>query len=195
MCSFWSLGSWAHAQSFGVYGQVYPIIEQDAIAAMKNAVRDKLANGGEAALLKGAQDRYMASLKNVVTPPGLTPAKANASRLVDLTEVAQETVLDPQGRVLLAAGTRINPLTVMPLNKKLFFIDAKDKRQLALVKARASSVDKVILLGGSVFDAGEALQRHVYLDVPGFAQRMQIRRLPSIVSQQGDRLLVQEVAP
>lgn len=183
------------AESLGVYGRVYPIKERDAITAMKDAVKQKLANGGKEAMLKGAQDRYMASLNNVVTPPGITPARLNSVRFVDVTETVKETVMDGQGGVVVAAGTRINPLLIKPLSKKLFFIDAKDQRQLQLVKLRAESNDKVILLGGSVFKAAEFLKRRVYLDIPGFATRMKIKSLPSIVSQEGDKLRVQEVAP
>ena len=95
---------------------------------------------------------------------------------------------------MVAAGTKINPLVISPLTKTLFFIDARDQRQLLLVKKLAEPEDKIILLGGSVFKAGEFLKRRVYLDVPGFHTRMKIKNLPSIVSQEGDKLKVQEVA-
>lgn len=184
----------ARSESLGTYGRTYPIKERDAIAAMKDAARKKLANGGKEAMLKGAQDRYMASLSNVKTPAGITAARSNATRYVDVSQVAKETVRSPSGAVLIAAGTRVNPLTIKPLTKKVFFIDARDGRQLQLVKEQATSNDKIILLGGSIFKAGEFLGRRVYLDVPGLAKTMQIRVLPSIVSQEGDKLKVQEVA-
>ena len=115
-------------------------------------------------------------------------------RLVDLTETVKENYSDTQGRLLVAAGTRINPLQIMPLTYKLFFIDAKDHRQLQLVKTRASKTDKIILLGGSVFNAAKYLDRQVYLDIPGLNKRMMIKKLPSIVSQLGDVLQIEEVA-
>ena len=182
------------AETLGTYGRTYPIKERDAIAVMKDAVRDKLANGGQEAMLKGAQDRYLASLENVVTPAGIKRAASNAIRFVDLTETIDQDIPDGRGGIIARAGTRINPLVVMPLTKKLFFIDARDSRQLQLVKAQAEPADKIILLGGSVFKAGDFLKRRVYLDVPGLHTRMQIKHLPSIVSQEGSRLKVQEVA-
>jgi len=188
--------AWTHAQaeSLGTYGNVYQIKERDAIAVMKDAVSRKLANGGEQKMIKGAQDRYLASLNDVEMPTGITPAKITASRLVDLTETVKENYSDTQGRLLVAAGTRINPLQIVPLTYKLFFIDAKDHRQLQLVKTRASKTDKIILLGGSVFKAAKYLDRQVYLDIPGLNQRMKIKKLPSIVSQLGDVLQIEEVA-
>ena len=184
----------AHAESLGTYGRTYPIKERDAIAAMKDAARKKLDNGGKEAMLKGAQDRYLASLNDVKTPPRITTARTNSTRLVDVSEVATETVRAPSGNLILAAGSRVNPLTIKPLTKKVLFIDARDEKQLRLAKEVASPNDKIILLGGSVFKAGEYLGRRVYLDIPGLAKRMQIRALPSIVSQEGDKLKVQEVA-
>lgn len=182
------------AESLGTYGRTYPIKERDAIDAMKSAAQKKLDNGGKERMLKGAQDRYLASLENIQTPRGIKAARTNAVRFVDLTETLTEDIADGRGGLVARAGMRINPLAVMPLTKKLFFIDARDPRQLELVRAHAQSNDKIILLGGSVFMAGEFLKRRVYLDVPGLHTRMQIKNLPSIVSQEGDKLRVQEVA-
>jgi conjugal transfer pilus assembly protein TraW len=183
----------AHAESLGTYGASYRIKERDAIAVMKEAVKRKLANGGEQQMIKGAQDRYIASLNDVDTPKGITLAKTSNTRFVDLTETVKENYTDGQGRLIVAAGTRINPLQIMPLTYKLFFIDAKDERQLQLVKTRASTTDKIILLGGSVFKAGEFLKRRVYLDIPGLNNRMMIKKLPSIVTQSGNVLQIEEV--
>ncbi len=185
----------AAAESLGSYGRTYQIKERDAIAVMKEAVAKKLANGGKESMLKGAQDRYMTSLNNVATPPGVVRAKTSAIRLIDLTQIVKETIKDERGNIIVAAGTRINPLAIIPLTKKLFFIDAKDERQLRLVKSQATPNDKIILLGGSVFKAGEYLKQRVYMDITGLYGPMKIRSLPSIVSQEGNKLKVQEVAP
>ena len=184
----------AQSEDLGVYGQVYEIAEQDAIETMKAAVAAKLANGGQEALLKGAKDRYFASLENIKTPEGITSVRKSVTRLVDLSQTQKDDIKDDNGNMVVPAGTRINPLAVRPLTKKLFFIDAKDERQLALVKKEAAPRDVVILLGGSIFKANDYLQRRVYLDVPGLHTRMQIRGVPSIASQQGDKLKVQEIA-
>lgn len=144
-------------------------------------------------MLKGAQDRYLASLENVTTPSGITAAKVNATRLVDLTHTVTESITDSRGSLVVAAGTKINPLAVLPMTKKLFFIDAKDPKQIRLAKTTAAPEDKIILLGGSVFKASHALGRNVYLDVPGLHTRMKIKHLPSVVSQEGVLLKVQEI--
>lgn len=188
--SFLQIG---YSEDFGSYGRTYPIRERDAIDAMKDAVAKKLANGGRERMLKGAQERYLHSLNNVSTPAGIKAVQRSSVRFVDLSEVVRETIKDTQGNVIVAAGTTINPLAIKPLTKSLFFIDAKDAKQIRLVQQRAKPNDKVILLGGSVFNAGKALNRRVFLDVPGLHKRMKIHVLPSIVSQEGIHLKVEEV--
>ena len=110
-----------NAESLGTYGRTYPIKERDAISAMKDAVRKKLANGGKEAMLRGAQERYMASLNNVATPAGIRPARSNAVRLVDLTETVKETITNGNGVVVVAAGTKINPLVPVLKSPWLMF--------------------------------------------------------------------------
>jgi len=185
----------AQAEDLGSYGQTYTIKERDAIDAMKDAVAKKLANGGKERMIKGAQDRYLASLNNVVTPKGIGTVKENAVRYVDVSKTVEKTIRDTKGNIIVAAGTVINPLAIKPLTKKVFFIDARDDAQIRLVLAKADPADKVILLGGSVFEAGKKLHRPIYLDVPGFHTIMKIRALPSIVSQVGNKLQVLEAIP
>ncbi|OLP04515.1 type-F conjugative transfer system protein TraW [Rhodoferax antarcticus ANT.BR] len=182
-----------HAEDLGVYGSTYEIKERDAIDSFKEAAAKKLANGGKEQMIEGAKDRYLDSLANVKTPDGIHAAKANQIRHVDLSETVKETIKDTNGFVIVAAGTKINPLALGGLSKKLFFIDAKEDWQIDLVRRRSKPEDKIILLGGSIFVAGEKLNRKVYLDVPGLHKRMDIRVLPSIASQDGALLKVEEV--
>ena len=184
----------ANAETLGVYGRTYHIKERDAIAVMKDAVRKKMGNGGKEAMIRGARERYMAALNNIVTPPGISATRTSAVRLVDLTEIVKTDIKDDKGVVIVPAGMRINPLANMHLTKKVFFIDAKDDRQLLLVKQQAEPNDKIILLGGSIFRAGDVLKRRVYMDITGLYGRMKIHFLPSVVSQQGANLKIEEVA-
>lgn len=184
----------SHAESLGTYGRTYEIKERDAIDAMKDAANKKIAElGGTKAMGKAAVERYKATLENIVTPDGITPTKVFAVRHVDLTHVVQYTVKDDRGNIIAPAGMRINPLKFKPLTKKVFFIDARDSRQLDLVKKRATAQDKIILLAGSLFKAGKELQRSVYVDTPNLHVIMKISKMPSIASQEGDKLRVEEV--
>ena len=181
------------AEDLGTYGRAYPIKERDAIEAMKEAVSKKLANGQKEKMLQGAKDRYLSSLENIQLPSTITAVSTPATRLVDLSETVKEAITDGEGTVIVPKGLKINPLKVMPLTKKLFFIDARDSKQLAWTKANAAANDKIIVMAGSIMAAGKALQRRVYMDIPGLHTRMKILHVPSLVSQQDLMLKVQEV--
>jgi hypothetical protein len=90
---------------------------------------------------------------------------------------------------------KINPLKIRPLTKKVFFIDAGSARQLAYVKANAARNDKVIALAGPVLKAADVLKRHVYMDVTGLAAKMKVTAMPSVASQVGLVLKIEEVMP
>ena len=187
------LGGACLAEDLGNYGRAYPIKERDAIDTMKDAAAKKLANGGKERMLKGAQDRYVASLNDIQLPPSVKAVSTPKTRLVDLTQTVEEAIKDAEGNVIVPKGMRINPLKVMPLTKRLFFIDARDERQMSWVKASAAPNDKIIVMAGSVLKAGDQLKRRVYMDIPGLYKRMSISRIPSLVSQQELMLKVEEV--
>ena len=183
------------AQDLGVHGNTYPIKEKDAIDTMKKAVGDRLANGGKEKIIKGARDRYLATLENAPTPPGISVVKRPSIRYVDLTYTVPDSIKDHNGVVIVPAGTKVNPLKIRPLTKKVFFIDAGSAKQLAYVKANAAKNDKIIALAGPVLKAADVLKRHVYMDVNGLAAKMKVTGMPSVASQVGHELKIEEVMP
>jgi conjugal transfer pilus assembly protein TraW len=184
----------AAAESLGSYGQTFAIKEKDAIGVMKEAARKKLENGGQEKMLKDAQARYLASLNNIKLRPGISPkVLRSASRLVDLTQSLSTDVSLPDGTLIAKSGTRYNPLALKPLTKKVFFIDAREKAQLAYVMQAAAPQDKIIVMAGSVITAGNTLKRRVYMDINDISGAMHIKALPSVASQSGLMLKVDEV--
>ena len=101
---------------------------------------------------------------------------------------------DGQGRVVVAAGTRVNPLDTVPLRQKLVFLDGDDAAQIAWARAHTTALAaKLILIGGSPFDLMKAEQRRFYFDQPGTLTRhFGIRAVPAMVEQAGRTLRVTE---
>ena len=98
---------------------------------------------------------------------------------------------------MFPAGTRKNPLEVVGLSKHLLFFDARDPRQV--VRAR-ELIDvyqgrvKPILVGGSYMDLMKAWKLRVYYDQEGvLVRKFGITAVPAIVSQEGQRLRIDEV--
>jgi conjugal transfer pilus assembly protein TraW len=99
--------------------------------------------------------------------------------------------------LLFAAGTRKNPLEVVSLSKRLLFFDARDPRQVARARELIASYGgkvKPILTGGSYLDLMKAWRVAVYFDQQGtLTRRFGIRQVPALVSQEGQRLRVDEM--
>lgn len=188
----------AAATDLGQYGAAFAIAEQDGESQLKAAAEKKLANGGKDRIVQEAQRRTVQYFTDLPPLQNVKPAKENKIRFVDLTIRVPKNILDDKGKVVVVAGTPINPLAVRPLTKKVFFIDARDQRQLNLAKQRATDRDKIILTAGNLFKAQEFLKRELYIDqnpIGVMAARMKITNVPAIASQEGLSLRIEEVAP
>ena len=185
----------ALAADLGRYGSAYNIAEKDGEDQLKGAVHAALSNGGQERLLAGAQKRTYDYLNNLPPLPNIRAASKNAVRFEDLSVVVNQNIKDTKGRIVVSAGTRVNPLTVKPLTKKFYFIDGRDQKQLELVKQTAGARDSIILTAGSVFKSQEYLHRSVFIDqnpAGVLSTRMKITVAPSIASQSGSNLKIEE---
>ena len=98
------------------------------------------------------------------------------------------------GRVIIAAGTRVNPLDTVPLRAPLVFLDGDDPAQLAWATRRfASTKAKLILVAGAPLELMRARQRRFYFDQGGtLVKHFGIRAVPATVEQQGRALIITE---
>ncbi len=188
------------ANAFGVdlgrYGASFAVVEEDGESLLKKAAAKKLSNGGKEKILTDAQRRTIEYFSNLPPLKNVSVAKESRIRTVDLTYRVPNDIVDDKGRVVVAKGAAINPLEVRPWSKKVFFIDARDPRQLDLVKQRAADRDKIILTAGNLFKAQEYLKRDLFIDqnpAGVLAYRMNITRVPAIASQQDSLLRIEEV--
>jgi conjugal transfer pilus assembly protein TraW len=182
------------SEDLGSYGNNYEIKEKDAAQLLKDTLGSKLANGGQERIIKEAQQRFISEMSDIPPTKGIKIAKLSKTRLVDLSETVAKPLYDNKNQLVVAAGTVVNPLKNKPLNKKVFFIDARVPAQLDYVKKNAGTLDKVILLAGNLWTTQKYLNRNAYLDM-GLSQRMQIQVTPSVASQgENFKLKIEEVA-
>jgi conjugal transfer pilus assembly protein TraW len=144
-------------------------------------------------MIQEAHDRHIKRLHNVPTPEGIFPTKKASVRVVDLTYTVTEAVRDEKGVLIVPKGMRINPLQIRPLTKRVFFIHGDNKKHLDYVKANAAHNDRVIALAGSVLRSSTYLDRQVYMDMVGLSKQMKVTAFPSVVSQVGTQLRIEEL--
>src|SRR5690606_30712764 len=126
----------ALARDYGQQGAVWPIVEPDLLAQI-HARLTRLEKTGETARLNEELKRRTIAHVNRPEPvAGVGPASATRSWRFDPTITVERNIADDKGRVIIAAGTRVNPLDTVPLRAPLVFLDGDDPAQLAWAARR-----------------------------------------------------------
>mgnify|MGYP003438908282 FL=1 len=191
----WALG--AQATNLGTIGPTYPVAEKNLLDVIMARLRAKEASGELKRHEQEARDRAAYAVNNPRPVDGLRRAQAARTFYFDPTFTLQSNVVDSAGAVLFPAGTRKNPLEVVSLSKHLLFFDARDPRQVArareLIEHYQGKV-KPILVGGSYLDLMKRWNKPVFYDQEGtLVRKFGIAAVPAIVSQEGQRLRIDEV--
>ena len=187
----------ATATDLGRIGPTYSIGEPHLLEDIQRRLQQRQRSGELKMLEDAARARAVKAVAEPAPVPGLRAATTARSFYYDPTLVLDRNVVDDQGRVLFAAGTRRNPLEVVALSKRLLFFDARDPRQVRqarrLIEVHGGRV-KPILVGGSYLDLMQAWRVRVYYDQNGtLTRQLGIAQVPALVSQDGLRLRIDEL--
>jgi len=187
----------ARAESLGTIGPTYPIAEQHLLDHIMAKLREKERSGELKQLQEQAQARATQSVRSPKPVPGLRRADTARTYYFDPSFTLDRNVVDENGQVLFPAGLRKNPLDVVSLSKHLLFFDARDPRQVQRARELIDTYQgrvKPILVGGSYLDLMKAWNRQVFYDQEGaLVRKLGITAVPAIVSQEGNRLRIDEV--
>jgi len=187
----------ARAQELGVIGPVYPIAEPSLLEVILAKLRDAEASGVLAQIQRDAKTNVKRAIDEPAPVINVTKTTRPRSFYYDPSLVVSQPITDGEGKVIVVAGTRVNPLDTVSLSKTLLFIDARDaaqvKRARALLDQHQGKM-KVILTGGSYLDLMRRWERPVFFDQQGsLTTRLGIQHVPALVSQEGKRLRIDEI--
>lgn len=188
------------AKDFGNRGANYPVAEESILLSLQKKFAElDLKKEGER-MRSIAEER----VRNPAPVSGIMPAKETREFWHDPTYILTEDAVLPCGRVLYKAGTAVNPLDYMNLDRRLFFIDGREEKQVEWLRGQlllgSSSFDKkiedrIILVGGSPPEIQDKLGFEVYFDQGGeLTTRFGIRGSPAVAEQAGKNLKIVEVA-
>ena len=200
----------ANAKDFDTKGHTYQIIEQPFLKMIDERLQK--------VDMQKEQEKMTAITKDRVANPraveGVSPATKNRVFHFDPTYTLDEDAVLPCGKILHKAGTKVNPLEHMVLNRRLFFIDSGEKAQIKWLQAQLNAntaeisnapleqkepiEDRIILVAGSVFKLKEELgkehENKVYFDQNGeLTTKFGIKASPAIVVQDGLLLKIEEI--
>jgi conjugal transfer pilus assembly protein TraW len=188
------------AKDFGNRGANYPVAEESILVSLQRKFAELDLKKEEERMRSIAEER----IRNPIPVSGIMPAKETREFWHDPTYILTEDALLPCGQVLYKAGTRVNPLDYMNLDRRLFFIDGREEKQVEWLRGQllpdnSSGVkkieDRIILVGGSPPEVQDKLGFKVYFDQGGeLTTRFGIRGSPAVAEQAGKNLKIVEVA-
>lgn len=176
----------AHASAGPTLGPTYPIAEPDTLEEIKRGAATK---DWQSWMRKSPTD-YTA-----FQSARLPHAKRHVVRMFDPTYVLPNDIADENGKLIAAKGTRINVYTKLKMRGRMIVIGNTDAHFKWLTDvAKPTSDDKVLLANGNVLTARRNRQVLVYLLDERFIERFGLKAVPSIVTQEGLQLRVEEYA-
>jgi conjugal transfer pilus assembly protein TraW len=192
-----SLSMDACARDLGKYGQSFTIAEKPFIQMLKS----KLEQIDVQKEQKKMQEQARESAENPKPVSGIFAAREDRTWLHDPSFTLEQDAILPDGKVIHKAGTKVNPLDHMNLNRRLFFIDAREdiqidwlKEQLADLAKEEELENRIILFAGSPLKLKEELREDVYFDQSGeLSRKFGIKASPALLVQEGNQLKIMEV--
>ena len=187
----------ASAKDLGVRGATWPVAEPDLLLEIEARLLEMQRSGELARLEDEARARARQQLEEPQPVPRIAPAREERSRLSDPGIVVAQDIRTPDGVLIAAAGTRVNPLERLPLTRDLLFVDGRREAEIAWALARESESKrptKIMLLAGRPLDLMRRHRRPFFFDTGGrLAARFGIAATPTLVAQDGSLLRITEI--
>ncbi len=184
--------STASAKDLGVRGATWPVAEPDLLAQIEARLRE-MERSGELARL---EDEARASARRKLEEPdpvsGIAPAREERSRLFDPAITVARDIRTPDGTLIAAVGTRVNPLERIALARDLLFVDGRREAEIAWALSHDRPA-KIVLLAGRPLDLMRRHRRPFFFDQGGrLSARFGLSLTPVLVAQDGAQLRITE---
>jgi conjugal transfer pilus assembly protein TraW len=188
----------AYCKDLGVYGQTYPVQENDLLDFILKRVKTMQSNGEWSQLQKQFNQNVAHHADRPHPVEFVERATKDTSWNYDPTITVPYDLTNENGRVFAKAGQKINPLHIIKLHSSLVFINSDDEKQVTWIQnyllIRKQKI-KFILVKGSISEIEKKFKTHIYFDQEGkLTNRFHIQHVPAIVQQDGDTLKISEVA-
>ena len=185
-----------HARDLGVRGATWPIAEPDLLETIQARLVEMERSGELARLQRQARERARMKLEEPDPVPGTAPATEERSRLFDPSITVARDIRTPDGMLIAATGTRVNPLERTALTRDLLFVDGRREAEVAWALAREEDSGrpaKIVLLAGRPLDLMRRHRRPFFFDTGGrLAARFGLSLTPALVAQDGRQLRITE---
>jgi conjugal transfer pilus assembly protein TraW len=185
------------AQSLGVHGTMWLIQEEDAVTYVKRRISEMDKDGSIKKMQTEASEKIQYSIIHRDPVPGYSVAKKSATRYFDPTISLEKSIVDLHGRIIYPAGTKVNPLVYGKISNRLIFIDAREEKQVKFAQSEKLKhpKDDIVLVAGDWVSVSKKINTQAYYDQDSsLTNRLKLNKTPSIVSQDGLMMKIEEIA-
>ncbi|MBK5145543.1 type-F conjugative transfer system protein TraW [Budviciaceae bacterium BWR-B9] len=188
------------AVDLGVWGDLYPVVEEDMLSAIHNRLSVMEKSGELAQKQAEFTERVKENSLRPVPVEGISRVQENQTHYFDPTFTVSQDIADHKGTVFAVKGNRINPLESVPFNHTLYFINGDDPEQVEWMKRQEPKTlaFSIVLVNGNIKTATEALSTRIYFDQGGtMTRKFGITAVPARVTaaEGGLQLRVDMIKP
>lgn len=182
----------------GAVAPTYPIEEPDLLEEIQKKLRAMEASGEMAKKIEEAKRRSIQSAQYPKPVPGLGRSAVRRTYYFDPSIQANKDIKDAEGKLIVAAGQTMNPLDYTSMSEWLVFFDGSDERQVKAAEDLGKKYEwmvKPILVKGGPIEIMRRWKRQVYFDQGGYmVRKLGIQNVPALVTQEGKKLRIDELA-
>lgn len=178
------------AKDLGTYGTTFPIKEENLLEYLYGKL-DSMEENDLSETLEKYKNRTVESLK-YPKPIHVEEARHYRSRFFNPSITLHQDIKDHKGVTIANKGDAINPLHFVALHSPLLIIDGSNHRH---VEWALKQEGRIVLVKGSPINLEEQYSQPIYFDQNGvLVKRFSIEFIPSIVSQDGELLKIEEIS-
>lgn len=187
----------ALAKDLGIRGQTYKIVEEDPVVQIERKLSTMERSGGLEEHKQILKERTKEKLSRPTRVKGISQATEDRVFYHDPTITLKEDIKDHEGNIIHKAGKTINLLDTVPMRIGLLFIDGDDRDQVRYAidqDKKTPGAFNITLINGSPITLEKEYNIPIYFDQMGIlSQKFGITKVPSIVSQEGNKIKIQEI--
>lgn len=188
------------AADLGTWGDLWPVAEPDMLTVIESRLQALQQSGEMDKKMTAFKDRVVRNSQRPPAVEGITRAVRYGIRWFDPSIRLDRDVSDHEGRVFARAGEVFNPLSVVPFNETLLFIDGDDAEQVAWAARQKplTLITRIILVKGNIPETSEKLDSRIFFDQnAALTARFAISEVPARVTAapSGMRLKVEVIPP
>ena len=179
----------ASDKDLGVHGKLYEIREEDMLSYVRRKAGEIDMRALRENMEKRLEESYAEHSSVSLDVPSATEERV---RYIDPSVNVRNPLYDHTGEIIFPAGT-VNPLDHVPLSKSILVLREDQVKRTLKETDKRGEKPILLLTDGNIRRASSLAGRMVYKASPFMLRRLQIEKVPSLVTQEGKKLRVKEM--